>query len=253
MKRKNNPNFAINRARYNILFMIFLSIINAYFVLSQGIIKIPFSSSLSTYSAVFSKAVANQSGDESFCRVGILLSAIVLGVYFMCYLLSKKNPRFLFIGFVIFVFDTVFLVATTFILTQINLLTVFDILLHVFTLYMLYSAVIFNKKTPIDKKAVAQEPETESDYEEITLRYQNNGNEPIINAAINDFDIKIHIDQGQAVLVVNGFICAQKEYDINSYFELYAVINDIELSFISRKDREYLLFANKELLKKIIK
>ncbi len=252
MKTKYTPSFTISRARYNLLFMILLSIINVYFVLSQGIIKIPFSSSLSTYSAVFSKAIAVQRSDESFCRVGILLASVVLCVYFVCYLLSKKKSLFLLISFVIFIFDTVLLIVISLILSQFNILTVFDMILHVITLFMLYSAV---KSTPRNPKITEENHivvEDDNEYEEITEVYDNNGSEPVISASINDLDIEVYFEEDQAIMVVNKYVCARKTLDINSYFELYAVINDIELSFISRKGIEYLLYGNKELLNSII-
>lgn len=252
MKTKNNTTFTISRARYNLLFMIFLSIINVYFVLAQGVIKIPFSSSLSTYSAVFSKAVANQSGDESFCRVGILLAGVILCVYFACYLLSKKKPLFLFVSFVIFIFDTVFLIAITIILSQLNILTIFDIILHAITLFMLFSAVKSSRKNPKTTEENHNIIDDENEYEEITEVYDNNGSEPIISACINDLDIKVYFEEDKAKMVVNNFVCAEKQFDVDSYFELYAIINDVELSFISRKGKEYILYGNKELLNSVV-
>ena len=80
------------RGRYTLLFMIILTIVDAFIVLTKGFPMMPFSSAISTYGVIYA-CIFRTKSTLFFC-VGIIISIISLLTLIVCYIKSKKNIVF---------------------------------------------------------------------------------------------------------------------------------------------------------------
>ena len=249
----------INRARFNLLFFIILTIINITFILTKGSPVIPFSCSIATYATAFS--VVN-----SVVWLGLAISAFILGTFAVCYFKSKNNVLFLVAPIGVILVDTLALIIISVItdaLASGNFL--FDFIFHILSVYYLLKAIkAFNMlgdlnavpdniviESQDNDDAQQYESETSDELSDPISKYEDDGTEPLLKGKFNNLKAFAVIRNGIAELVVNDYDCDLLEVTYLSDFELKAIVNDVNFSFHYSKDSQSIsmyLYADDNLL-----
>ena len=71
----------IARARYNIMFMAVLSIINILLISSEKTLTMPFSSSIATYATVIGINASKENADGSYRLIGFAIASFVSNTF----------------------------------------------------------------------------------------------------------------------------------------------------------------------------
>ncbi len=159
----------IQSARVDIVLMIMLTIINMFLIFTESQTYFIFSAFIPyrilLESAFFTGKMPESfyeglEGEFEFFDVNIFYSAIaivavILAVYLLCFLLSKKKAVWIIVATVLFAADTMYLLSYA---VEYNVISecVIDILLHAYVLYCLISGIISSYKL----KALPEVPET---------------------------------------------------------------------------------------------
>lgn len=128
------------QARGNLLLMLVCTALNILLLVTGVGYMILFSATVPYLSMAF--GLIDETG--ILLIPGVLLSIALVAVYFLCWLLSKKNPRWLMAALVLFIIDTVCLVA--FYIFAKDFTGIMDVLFHAWVLYYLISGVRANQK-----------------------------------------------------------------------------------------------------------
>jgi hypothetical protein len=251
MDEKIKLSVKFNRARFNLLFMIILSAINFYFLLSNEQFYLPFSSSLSSYSVVLGVRASTDLGDTTFKIIGIVFACIVLLIYLFCYLKSKSNAFFLFMSFTVFVADTVALILITIIIRSYSILTFLDIALHFMTIYFLYSGIKAERSlSKLIKENIADNTNEiiEEDQSDEIESFSDN---VLLYGNYNNNIIEIKANNGTTTMYINGEAHkALKTTDL-SEFQLSTMVDEVTFFFDYKRNENGLsmsLYADDILL-----
>ncbi len=266
---KLDAKIKINRARYNLLFMVFMSVINIFFITSSGAIVVPYSFAISNYSMVFGIGAANENGNETIRILGLVIACSVLLFISICYILSKNKPAYLVISFALVVADMIALIAisaTTETFGQV--IVILDLLVHILQIVYIFNAIkAYNRlisiqasvknntsdQTPIEpidpdiltpeQEDTANDSFEEEEEEEETAppsdeelsspigEYIDDGTEPCVSGNFKGLNIFVVIRNGIAELIINGYVCDSLDVTYLSEFELRAIVNDIDFIF----------------------
>ncbi|MBO5870927.1 MAG: hypothetical protein J6Q89_09280 [Clostridia bacterium] len=256
----------INRARFNLLFYIVLTIINIIFLLTQGNAIIPFSCSIATYATAF--GILN-----SVVWLGLTISALILLTFATCYVKSKNNVLFLVAPIGIIIVDTLALIIISIITNAIasgNFL--FDFIFHVVSIFYLIKAIKAYKMlgdfNTVSDAAVVEAQDVDNDNDEDLEddetydnelaqpigKYEDDGTEPLLNGKHEGLHVFTVIRNGTAELVVNNYVCDTLEVTYLTEFELKAIVNNISFSFQYSQDTNseaMFLYADETLLDSI--
>ncbi len=240
----------ISRARYNLMFLLLLSLINAYFVLKSGIPFVPYSCSISTYALMFGVQASAEIGIDTPQTFGIIIAIVILAIYLLCYFKSKTNGFFMFLAFALTVADIIALIAITLLTNNYTALNIADIIIHVFTIFFVYNGVkahtelIRTKRSSNEtKNDTNQEIETFDETEntqndEPIGEYIDDGTPALVSGEHNNLKIFTVIRHGVAELVINGMVCDRLDVVHISDFELWAIVNGIDISFQYKRSYE---------------
>ncbi len=264
MDNKLKLNIKFNRARYNLMFMILLSAINMYFLLKSENFYLPFSSSISSYSIVLGLRASADLGSNAFKIVGIALACVALTVYLICYLKSKKNAFFLFMSFTLFIADTVALIVITIAFQSFGALSVIDILLHLMTLFFLWSGINADAQLRRIRSSGTIEPSDNNDNggnntdeaKSTTYEYIDNGETPLLYGNYNNNRVFAVKKGSIAELVVNDIVLDRLDIAYLSEYELKATVDEVEFNFQYRSDyngEAMYLYADDVLLDSLTK
>jgi hypothetical protein len=146
MTLKQNLLRRIAISRGNLLLMTILTIANIISYWFEWNFMLPFSAFLPFTIFDFGYFFSIELADPSLFIAGIVLSALVLLLYFLGYLLSKKKPGWLTAMLGLYIFDTIVMV---FLYTSVFMFDgsmILDVLFHVWVLYYLINGVLAVKK-----------------------------------------------------------------------------------------------------------
>ncbi len=136
-------------ARHTLLLVIIFTVVNLGMILADSGTYFLFSASVPYYLTVF--GVAFDSTETAmvigtFAITALVISAIILALYFVCWLMAKKRPGLWYlVAAVLFALDTLALVGLGLVL---NVLTelIMDLVIHAWVLYELFQAYSATKK-----------------------------------------------------------------------------------------------------------
>lgn len=136
----------VTLSRNNLLLMTILTVINiaAYWFNTSFIL--PYSAFLPYTIIDFATFFTAESQDSTLLIMGVIISALLILLYFLGYFLSKHKPKWLVFMLSMYIFDTV---AMIFIFTSVfyfSPIMIIDVLFHVWVLYYLVSGVLANRK-----------------------------------------------------------------------------------------------------------
>ena len=148
---KNSPAYLqkqINGARQSLLMILIFTLINLVMLVLDSGRYFLFSASVPYYLTAFCMGMDYGMGGSyfgTFTVVALIVSAVVLAVYLVCWLLSKKKPGWLILALVLFVLDTLVLVLVSlgFDMLADNIL---DFIFHAWVIVEMIQAAVSNKK-----------------------------------------------------------------------------------------------------------
>ncbi len=157
-------------SRHSLLLVVIFTVVNLVLLLLDTGRYFLFSASV-PYELTFVGAVLNYQETGAimglYTYVALVMSAIILGLYLLCWVMAKKRAVWYIVSVVLFALDTV---AMIFINMEYLGEYIVDIVFHVYVIYELFQAVTANKKLknmPMDTDApiAPQEPWERKDIE----------------------------------------------------------------------------------------
>ncbi|PKM63363.1 MAG: hypothetical protein CVU97_00035 [Firmicutes bacterium HGW-Firmicutes-21] len=133
MEQRDKAALAYKKARNNLLVMTILTVVNMVLMLTNLSINFSFSASTPQIVLAFSIFVfENLLG-------GIIISVIIIGLFLLCWHMSKKNNGWLIAALVLFSIDTLILLLFALDIADTSFL--FEIAFHAWVLYYLITGV----------------------------------------------------------------------------------------------------------------
>ena len=159
MRRTGNVNVSpkqqYNTARLNLLLMIVFTLLNIVMLFAEANYMLLFSATV-PYSAVV-MGVADGTG--MLLVPCILVAAIALILYFLCWLLSKRSYSWMIVALALFVLDCVALVGL-YVWTG-DFSGILDLLIHIWVLYYLIMGVRSGKQLKnAQEEELPEQPQT---------------------------------------------------------------------------------------------
>lgn len=138
----------VTNARHTLLIVLVFTLINLLMLLTESSTYFLFSASVPYYLTAFGMGMdmgMGTSGIGVFTATALVISAIILAVYLVCWLLTKKHPGWYIVALVLFAVDTAVLVLAA---LGFDLLTdsIIDIAFHAWVLVELVQAINANGK-----------------------------------------------------------------------------------------------------------
>lgn len=143
-------------ARANLLLVIVLTVVNIVLYFAESSSMLLFSASIPYYAVIFGVEL----GIAGF---GLGVAAVLIGLYFLCWLLSKKKSGWLVFALVLFVLDTLGMVGLYLLAEDFS--GILDALIHVWVLYYLIVGISTGKKL----KTMPDEPECDTSEEQTAV------------------------------------------------------------------------------------
>lgn len=140
---KNSPEYLLKQiagGRYSLLLILIFTVVNLVLLLVDSDRYFLFSASVPYYFTAFGIGMdsALSGGIGTFTITALVISLLILAVYLLCWILSKKRTGWLTAALVLFCVDTVGLLFLSYIFETSNLL---DFLLHAWAIYSLANGV----------------------------------------------------------------------------------------------------------------
>lgn len=130
----------IKSARYNLLLMIILTVVNLILLAVGSDSMMLFSATVPYFSVVLGMAFELQ----EFLIAGYVIAAVILALYLLCWLLSKKHFAWMLIALILFAIDTICLVLLYIGMQDFS--GILDLVIHVAVLYYLFTGVRYGIK-----------------------------------------------------------------------------------------------------------
>lgn len=268
----------INQGRYNLLFIVIMSVINIFLITSNSQMLLPYSSSISNYSVALGISESLKSGSDSFRILGLIVACAILMALMVCYILSKSKPLYLVISLSIVVADTIVLAVLEGVNGAITSpYVILDLIIHALAVFYIFTGIKSAKKLralpaeeekpQVEHVAPIEEPsEQNEDYEEVFAeenadededltqpigKYVDDGTQPLVQGTFDGLNVFAVIRDDKAELVINGFVCDELDVYDETEFLLRAFVNDIEFTFDYKETESgtiMYLYADDELL-----
>lgn len=145
-------------ARSNLLLIIILTVVNVVMLLAGSEIMLLFSISVPYYAVIMGYVM----GEQVMLVTGCVIAAIMLAVYLLCWIFSKKRTGWMIAALVLFIIDT--LVMCWMYLGVGDDSGIMDALIHAWVLYDLILGIVSTaklKKMPAEEMVAAAEAAVE--------------------------------------------------------------------------------------------
>lgn len=153
----------VNTARYNMLLVAVLTLVNAVMLLAGADSYFLFSASLPYHLTIIGAEFTAQTGSAIYTVLSVAFLAVSVGAYVLCFFMGKKHVGWLIAALAMFAVDTVYFLAVYMpicIAAKLSVASiVIDLIFHGYALYYFIMAVVNSFKL---KKAIANEERTEA-------------------------------------------------------------------------------------------
>ncbi|MBR5785332.1 MAG: hypothetical protein IKY41_01360 [Clostridia bacterium] len=168
---KSNLQIKYKNSRVNLLLMIALTAVNIILLFAESNYMLLFSATI-PYVAVLD---ALWFADQSLIIFNIIIACVSVGLYVLCWILSKKHYVWMIVATVLFSLDTIYMVYFYFTANSIAD-GILDIAIHAYVLYFLISGIVYGYKLTKVKDDVIEGTAT---VEEIALELDSEGRDNI--------------------------------------------------------------------------
>ena len=146
----------VKNARFSLLLVLIFTVVNLVFLLTDGNTYFLFSASVPYYLTAFGMGMDLELGGSVFTTTALVISAVILAAYLLCWIFSKKRIGWYVVALVLFAIDTALLVllALEFAILKDSIM---DLVFHGWVVLELCQALSCHKKL----KALPPEPAAE--------------------------------------------------------------------------------------------
>ncbi len=217
-------------ARSNLLLMIILTAVNVVLAAFGSETMLLFSATVPYFVAVF--GFVSEIG--ALAVAGVVIAAVILAVYLVCWIFSKKHYGWMIAALVLFVIDTLAMILIY--ITVGDFSGILDIVIHIWVLYYLVVGITYGHKlknlTPEEEaefeqlQAVeAQEPLQEGNSSPLRSADSADKFRVLAEVSFNGYDICYRRVKRVNELVVNGYVYDDVEMLVEAPHELTARVN----------------------------
>jgi hypothetical protein len=125
-------------ARTNLLVMAGLTLVNLVLILIEADITFTFSAFMPQVLLAVGSVMQQETGITLFMVVGATVAVLSVGIYFLCWILSKKRAGWMIAAMVLFILDSL---SMPLMLGGFDASVVIDIVFHAWVLYYLITGV----------------------------------------------------------------------------------------------------------------
>lgn len=164
--QKYSPEYLLKQtagARASLLAVLIFTVVNLAMLLLEIDMYFVFSATVPQYLTAFCMGIdigQGYLGFGPFTAIALVVSAVVLVLYLLCWLLSKKRPGWLIAALVFFIIDTVALLAVS-LLLEILGKTILDLVFHGLIIFQLIQGISANYKL---EKMIAEFDPSDPDH-----------------------------------------------------------------------------------------
>lgn len=219
-KPKNKKEFALqqlNIARSNLLLMIILTVVNIVLLAVGANTMLLFSTTVPYYVAAF----GIWSEVSQFMAVCLAISAVILVLYLICWMLSKKHYGWMVAALVFFILDSIAMICL-YIWAE-DFSGILDLVIHIWVLYYL----IIGVRNGYKLKNIP--PEEAVEYEQSEQQFlpttDAQGNSVALRVVDNDVKHRVLIDGNYS----GHYICYRRVKRVNELVIDGYVYDDIEI------------------------
>lgn len=167
--QKGSPEYMLqqfNAARGSVLTAIILTVLNILLIAIDADYYLLFSISVPYYGVAFGMGMDMGIGGNTFTIAAIVLGLLIVGVYFILWLLSKKRRGVMLVAMMLFIVDTIVLLLLGLTITGLaNILL--DLVFHAVILYYLVQAARFGGKlTVLEQQAQSYDQYYDDQYDD---------------------------------------------------------------------------------------
>ena len=175
----NNPNETPRQkltrqyasGRSTLLSLVIFSAINMVLLLLISETYFLFSATVPYYLTAFCTSLDDLMGGAFFTVGAVVISLIILGVYLLCWGLSKKHPGWLVAAFIFLIMDSLALVVVSLLIPDLLLSSILDLVFHILILVSVGMAVSANGKL---KTLPPEQPAFYDTYQPYSPTYNGN-------------------------------------------------------------------------------
>ena len=164
--QKYSPEYLLKQtagARASLLAVLIFTVVNLAMLLLEIDMYFVFSATVPQYLTAFCMGMDFEKGYLGFgpfTAIALVVSAVVLVLYLLCWLLSKKRPGWLIAALVFFIIDTVVLLVVS-LLLEILTENILDLVFHGLIVFQLIQGISANYKL---EKMIAEFDSSDPDH-----------------------------------------------------------------------------------------
>ena len=164
--QKYSPEYLLKQtagARASLLAVLIFTVVNLAMLLLEIDMYFVFSATVPQYLTAFCMGIdigQGYLGFGPFTAIALVVSAVVLVLYLLCWLLSKKRPGWLIAALVFFIIDTVVLLVVS-LLLEILTENILDLVFHGLIVFQLIQGISANYKL---EKMIAEFDPSDPDH-----------------------------------------------------------------------------------------
>ena len=156
--------------RHTLLMVIIFTAVNLAMLVSDAGRYFLFSASVPYYLTAFCIGMDYGLGVDGigrFTTVALVISAVIIAVYLLCWLLGKKKSGWYVVALVMFTLDTLVLLAMT-LLLDIFTESIMDLVFHAMVIFSLFQLIAAEKK--MKKNAVQEAPKEVDPWDQVSVQ-----------------------------------------------------------------------------------
>ncbi len=143
VKPIKSPVEMYNSARINLLVMLALTAVNIIMLVTDSSYSFPFSATAPIISASVGYTYALMTGLNTALYIGIAIAAVIVILYLLCFILSKKSRAWMLVALVFFSIDTAIVILWA--MLDFVSSDIIDIAFHAWVMYYLIIGVKYGK------------------------------------------------------------------------------------------------------------
>lgn len=250
-------------SRYDLLIIVIFSVVNMIALLTGGVYFL-FSAHVPTILIAIGSAMVEEGAENSVMIVCIVVAAILILPYLLCWLFSKKRPGWMIAALVLFSLDTAVLLIDFLIYFDISL--IFDIIIHGLAIWYLARGVkagLALKNMPSEEEELAAEEAAAGDeaenevplVETVAIRpvKEYGKTKVLIEAEYNGHKISYQKYKKHEELVIDDMVYDEtdrKSMQPNVFMR--AVKDGVEITVVNANSKNYIMI-NGNVLKSNIR
>jgi len=141
---KNSPEYLakqVSGGRYSLLLILVFTVVNLVFLLLDADRYFLFSASIPYFMTAFGMGLDGALGGTTYTNTALVISAVILVVYLVCWFQGKNRTGWLIAALVLFSIDTLGLIYVSFVMLEDPASCIVDFLFHGWAIFELIQAV----------------------------------------------------------------------------------------------------------------